>query len=310
VEQVVRIRLMHVRAMVERAAKPSERQAVISQRVANVLMSTLVVSGHPSITQTQVRSETSDVLGTVDQGHKRLEKKSEFVIDASGASLMDLAVADFVDWTRCYTNDILDVQQTLGISAAAEVLYYELREVISFDGTYIFPGHLQLIVDTMCRDGKIKPLSRFGVNREHSNVLARATYEEPPDILAEAAIFGEETPAVGVSTSITLGQHAAVGTGMVDARFASAMLPQKAAALANQKTRIFKSVVRPTNRGTVNTCIEYVEPAEASSHTPLDVQYCANEDDNASGGVVFDAAPPEEMAFVLHSPEQSEDEGE
>ena len=64
--------------------------------------------------------------------------------------------------------------------------------MISFDGTYIFPGHLLLIVDTMTRDGRLKPLNRFGVT-EHSNALARSSYEETPEVLTEAAIFSEDT---------------------------------------------------------------------------------------------------------------------
>ena len=315
IEQVLRIRLLHVDAMVARASMPPDRQGVLSNRVANVLLSTLVISGHPTVSQTQVRAETSDVLQTSDDGHLQTQRVTEHVVDAMGASLMDLSVAECVDWERCYSNDLIDVQANLGISAAAEVLFNELKEVISFDGTYIFPGHLQLIVDTMTRDGRLKPLNRFGVNREHSNALARSSYEETPDVLTEAAIHAEDTEAKGVSTSIILGQPAATGTGVVDVRFHPSMLPQQLSIQSSMSGQIYKSTVRPGNTK-VESTVEYgtlpsieeqgaaeTDDAEPTRDDPMDDEG----DMYGHGEGMFQSIPVTET-FVLHTPDVSDAE--
>ena len=80
-------------------------------------------------------------------------------------------------------------------------------------------------MDTMCKDGRIKPLNRFGVNREHGNPLARATYEETPDILCESAMLAERSTTQGVSACIMLGQRPDVGTGVVNVEYHTSMLP-------------------------------------------------------------------------------------
>jgi len=316
IEAVVRLRLYHVAEMVEHAAMTEERQAVLSHRVASVLLNTLVICGHPNITETQVRTESTHRHELVDEAHVQSIAEEELVVDATGASLADLAVVDCIDWNRCYSNDLYDVQTHLGISAASEALYHELREVISFDGTYIFPGHLLLIVDSMSRDGFLKPLNRFGVNRDHANPLARSSYEETPDILTEAAMYAEDSKAVGVSTSIILGQRADVGTGLVDARFASDMLPQAIAAHASMQSRIFKTSVRQPNRRPLQTAVEYTfdtmpraAPAVPASVCEECIVPTAGDGDATASG--FASVPREErQSFALHSPDVSEDEDE
>ena len=258
---VVRIRLAHLGEMVEHARMPAERQAILAQRIVRVLNKTLVLSGHGDVQSARVREETVHVLrpSTLDRGaHACPLRVSERVVDVAGGVLANLAIAPAVDWSRCYSNDIVEVQTMLGISAAAEVLYAELKAVISFDGTYVYPGHLSLIVDSMCRDGHLKPLNRFGVNREHENPLARSSYEETPDILTEAAIFAEGSRASGVSTSIILGQRARIGTGIVDARFHTSMLPKRMMKESTCSGGIVKTRVGPTNQPPPTQTIEYI----------------------------------------------------
>ena len=266
VEWVLRMRLRHVPEMVRHACMPEEREAVLAHRVVTVLLKTLVVGGNTRISMAQARAETSHVLraegggrGGERAGDVEAHKVEEHVVDATGASLADVAALPIVDWARCYSNDIVDVQATLGIGAAAEVLFAELHEVISFDGTWVFPGHLMLIVDTMTRDGRLKPLNRFGVNREHSNALARSSYEESTDVLTEAALFAEDSLAKGVSTSIILGEEAEIGTGLMDVRFHSAMLPPALMAeLDGSQSRLVKTRVREANTE-VEHVLEYKE---------------------------------------------------
>ena len=247
IDWVVRIRLHGVKEMLAHAHLPDEREAVIAHRIANIILETLVVCGHVGVTAATSRRETVDRLEHKADGYAELRKVTEHVVDVNGGSLIDMTASALIDWSRCYSNDLHDVQATLGISAAAEALLQELHDVISFDGTYIYPGHLLLIVDTMTRDGKLKPLNRFGVNREHSNAFARSSYEETPEVLTEAAVFAENSLAVGVSTNIILGQRAQIGTGITDVRFSASMLPPSLRAGVCKTSRLVKTVVRRAN---------------------------------------------------------------
>ena len=48
-------------------------------------------------------------------------------------------------------SDIHEIHNTLGIEAAVNVLYSELKTTISFDGTYVDPRHIMMIVNTQTR---------------------------------------------------------------------------------------------------------------------------------------------------------------
>lgn len=226
-DPVLRVRLLHADAMAARAGLPVETEAVLAQRLARVLLKTLVVSGHPAVRAAAVRAQTADEVVVDANGGRRVAPSTQHVVDTTGSSLADARALPFVDWGRTYCNDVSEVQAVLGIGAAAAVLYKELTNVISFDGTYVFPGHLQLVVDTMTREGVVKPLSRFGVNRDTESALSRSTFEETPDILSDAAMFAERDPVSDVSTNIILGQRAAIGTGAVSVKFHPQMLPPR-----------------------------------------------------------------------------------
>ena len=71
-----------------------------------------------------------------------------------------------------------------------------------------------MIVNTMTRGGYIMPLSRHGINRMDTGPLIRCSFEETPDILCEAAAYGESDNGKGVSQNIMTGKLAAIGTGL------------------------------------------------------------------------------------------------
>ena len=70
-----------------------------------------------------------------------------------------------VEFERCTSNNVWETLTILGIEACAHVLFDQIKAVISFDGQYVDDRHLVLIVDSMCRNGKLMPLNRHGINR-------------------------------------------------------------------------------------------------------------------------------------------------
>jgi len=310
-DPVLRVRLLHADAMAARAGLPAEVEAVLAQRLARVLLKTLVVSGHAAVRSAATRAQTADEVVVDAAGRRSVATRTQHVVDTTGSSLADARALPLVDWERTYCNDVSEVQSVLGIGAAAAVLYKELTNVISFDGTYVFPGHLQLVVDTMTREGVVKPLSRFGVNRDTESALSRSTFEETPDILSDAAMFAERDPVSDVSTNIILGQRAAIGTGAAKVKFHPQMLPPSLPAGGARPL-----VARAEARGAAAAAegsLEYdVAPPFAESGDGAGALFASREcempyvecpDDD-------DAPAPKTLRFALDSPEASGDEGE
>jgi len=62
-------------------------------------------------------------------------------------------------------------------------------------------------------------IDRHGINKSDRGPLAKCSFEETPDIIARAAIFGELDKIQSVSSNIMLGQEVPIGTGSIDILF-------------------------------------------------------------------------------------------
>jgi DNA-directed RNA polymerase II subunit RPB1 len=105
------------------------------------------------------------------------------------------------------------VIEVLGIEAVRAALLKELRDVISFDGSYVNYRHLAILCDVMTYRGHLMSITRHGINRNETGPLMRCSFEETVDILFDAAVFAEADHLRGVSENIMLGQLAPLGTG-------------------------------------------------------------------------------------------------
>ena len=123
---------------------------------------------------------------------------------------------DYVDSTRTISNDIVEVFRVLGIEGVRGALLSELRNVISFDGSYVNYRHLACLVDVMTVYGHLMAIDRHGINRVDSGPLLRCSFEETVDMLMDSAAFAEEDVMKGVTENILLGQLVKVGTGDMD----------------------------------------------------------------------------------------------
>jgi DNA-directed RNA polymerase beta' subunit len=62
-------------------------------------------------------------------------------------------------------------------------------------------------------------IDRHGINKSDRGPLAKCSFEETPDIIARAAIFGELDKVTSVSSNIMLGQEVPIGTGATEVLF-------------------------------------------------------------------------------------------
>ena len=153
---------------------------------------------------------------TVWDDNKGFGVRDEWVLETDGTNLMAVLAVDFVDPTRTVSNDIVEVFVSLGIEGVRGALLSELRNVISFDGSYVNYRHLACLVDVMTMQGHLMAIDRHGINRVDSGPLLRCSFEETVDMLMDAAVYAEGEVLQGVTENIMMGQLVRVGTGDVD----------------------------------------------------------------------------------------------
>ncbi len=143
-----------------------------------------------------------------------VKKEGEFVIITAGSNLKKVLSLEFVDTAKTTTNDIFEVQAVLGIEAARQSVINEVYKVIENQGLNVDIRHLMLVADTMSVSGKIKGITRYGVVRDKTSVLARASFETPIRHIINASLSGEIDKLHSVVENVMLNQPIPVGTGL------------------------------------------------------------------------------------------------
>ena len=119
---------------------------------------------------------------------------------------------DFIDVTKTISNDIQEVYKTFGIEAARNAIFQELTEVIEFDSTYINYHHLSMLCDRMTYNTKMTSIFRHGINNDNIGPIAKASFEETPEMFLNAARHAELDTMRGVSANVMCGQEGYFGT--------------------------------------------------------------------------------------------------
>lgn len=152
------------------------------------------------------------IPGISDFGFKKDGDK--WMIETIGCNFPRLLSHDLIDGTKVTSNNMWNIYNTLGIEAAREFLIDEFMGVVSSDGTYINERHVMLLVDIMTFTGNITSISRYGMKREQTGPLAKASFEESLDNFLKAGVYGEIESTNGVSASIMCGKRSQIGTGL------------------------------------------------------------------------------------------------
>jgi len=139
-------------------------------------------------------------------------KKDLWVLDTVGSNLLEILALDFVDKTRTTCNHIIEIYNTLGIEAARQSIFDEFSEVIEFDSTYINYHHLTMLADRMTCNDKMVSIFRHGINNDNIGAIAKASFEETPEMFLKAAKHGELDIMKGVSANVMCGQQGYYGT--------------------------------------------------------------------------------------------------
>lgn len=218
-EQVIRIRPAN---SVMQSDKEDEGEVLepdlVIQRLQEHLLDNITLRGVPGISRAFVNFK--ERLRVKDDGSLTMTKSDlqcrEWFLDTSGTALKEVLTVEGVDPHRTYSNHFIEVFNVFGIEATRSALMRELKQVLSFDGSYVNHRHLALLVDIMTARGSLMAVTRHGINRADTGALMRCSFEETVEILFDAASSGELDDCRGVSENIILGQLAPSGTGEFD----------------------------------------------------------------------------------------------
>ncbi len=172
------------------------------------ILNNLVVRGVKNISKVIIRKIT-DNIEFIDDSYK---KKEIWVLDTVGTNLLDILSLNFIDKKKTYCNDIQEIYTVLGIEAARQSIFNEFSEVIEFDSTYINYRHLTMLADRMTYTDKMISVFRHGINNDNIGPIAKASFEETPEMFLKAARHGELDNMRGVSANVMCGQEGYYGT--------------------------------------------------------------------------------------------------
>ena len=141
----------------------------------------------------------------------RFNRKDIWLLDTVGTNLIDILALDYIDNTKTYSNDIQEMYRVFGIEVARQCIYNEFTEVM-LDGGLPNTHHLSLLCDRMTYSYKMISIFRHGINNDDIGPIAKASFEETPEMFLKAARHAELDIMRGVSSNVMCGQEGFYGT--------------------------------------------------------------------------------------------------
>jgi len=117
-----------------------------------------------------------------------------YYADTVGSNYKALLGRDDVDTRYTVSNDVHEIVSTLGIEAARNFLLLELLRVITAEGSYVNPRHVSMVVEFMTNQGRVLPITYFGIQRQPIGALALASFERSMNVFKSAASYNKVEP--------------------------------------------------------------------------------------------------------------------
>ena len=171
------------------------------------LLNNIVLRGIKNIQKVILRKLPNNV-SLVDGDYK---KQEVWVLDTIGSNMTDILSLDYIDVNRTFSNNIQETYRVLGIEAARQTIYNELSDVLE-EASYINYHHLSLLCDRMSTNVKLTSIFRHGINNDNIGPIAKASFEETPEMFLKAARHAEFDNMRGVSANVMCGQEGYYGT--------------------------------------------------------------------------------------------------
>ena len=183
-------------------------QIYILKNFQDQLLNNIVLRGIKNIDKVILRKVKDNLVEKAGA----YQKEDIWVLDTIGTNMMDVLGLDYIDPNRTYSNDIIEIYNVLGMEAARQAIYNELADVIEFDGTYLNFHHMALLCDRMTFSHKMISIFRHGINNDDIGPIAKASFEETPEMFLKAARHAELDTMRGISANVMCGQEGLFGT--------------------------------------------------------------------------------------------------
>jgi DNA-directed RNA polymerase II subunit RPB1 len=183
-------------------------QIYILKNFQDQLLNNIVLRGIKNIDKVILRK----VKDNLKEKSGSYVKEDIWVLDTIGTNMLDVLGLDYIDPNRTTSNDIIEIYEVLGMEAARQAIYNELADVIEFDGTYLNFHHMALLCDRMTFSHKMISIFRHGINNDDIGPIAKASFEETPEMFLKAARHAELDNMRGISANVMCGQEGLFGT--------------------------------------------------------------------------------------------------
>jgi DNA-directed RNA polymerase II subunit RPB1 len=183
-------------------------QIYILKNFQDQLLDNIVLRGVKNINKVILRKIKDNL---VEKGGA-FKKEDIWVLDTIGTNLLEVLGLDYIDPKRTVSNDITEIFNVLGMEAARQCIYNELAEVLEFDGAYVNTHHMALLCDRMTFSNKLISIFRHGINNDDIGPIAKASFEETPEMFLKAARHAELDTLRGISANVMCGQEGLFGT--------------------------------------------------------------------------------------------------
>ena len=183
-------------------------QIYLLKNFQDTLLNNIVLRGVKNIDKVILRKIKDNLVENAGTYIKR----DVWVLDTIGTNMLDVLGLDYIDPNRTYSNDIIEIYNILGMEAARQALYNELADVLEFDGAYVNAHHMTLLCDRMTFSYKMISIFRHGINNDDIGPIAKASFEETPEMFLKAARHAELDTMRGISANVMCGQEGLFGT--------------------------------------------------------------------------------------------------
>jgi DNA-directed RNA polymerase III subunit RPC1 len=187
-----------------KAAKGEARGAYFAMQALKSELPHVIVQGIPTVNRAVINYE--------EKSDSKNQKAHHLLVEGYG--LAEVMGTPGVDGLNTTSNHIIEVEKTLGIEAARELISSEVSYIMSAYGIGIDRRHLMLLSDIMTFKGEVLGITRFGIAKMKESVLMLASFEKTTDHLFDAAVHSRTDAIVGVSECIIMGIPIPLGTGI------------------------------------------------------------------------------------------------
>lgn len=162
--------------------------------------------------------ERNKIISTpvVVEKSKLVEASGFIYAVTEGSNLRKLLTMPGIDTNRTTCNNMHKIYETFGIEAAQTFIVREFNNILSNNGSYVNPAHIEMVATFMTSRGVPAGATYSGISRQPIGHVTLATVERAAGVFAFNALANASENSNNTSAAIVLGTRMAIGSGSID----------------------------------------------------------------------------------------------